>query len=136
MKLPFTTGSSEVDNSHWCVIPILRARIGQYRALGSVNGPPEADVHRMRQHQDTSIRGREGMLTMAIASEQQHALPRGSRMGSLLCVAGLATLRDTTRTVGLLLPPAHRATANLSTMLFVLSKNMWCPTLKPDLTAI
>ena len=56
-------------------------------------------------------------------------------MGSFLCVAGFATLRVTTRTVGLLLAPA-RVSGALSTVLFVLSKNMWCPTLKPDLTAI
>jgi hypothetical protein len=48
-----------------------------------------------------------------------------------MCVSGYATLRFATRMITLLLVPAHRATAGLTTLLFVLSKNMWCPTLKP-----
>lgn len=57
------------------------------------------------------------------------------QMSTFLCVAGYTALRVTTRTIGLLLTPA-RVTGGLTTLLFVLSKNMWCPTLKPDLTAI
>lgn len=56
-------------------------------------------------------------------------------MRPFLCVAGYTTLRVTTRAIGLLLAPA-RASGSLTTLLFVLSKNMWCPTRKPDLTAI
>jgi hypothetical protein len=58
------------------------------------------------------------------------------QLGRFLCVASYSALRVTTRTIGLLLTPAHRATAGLTTLLFVLSKNMWCPKLKQDLTAI
>jgi len=46
-----------------------------------------------------------------------------------LCVVGYATVRVTTRTIALLLPPG-RATAGLTALLFVLSKNMWCPRLE------
>lgn len=46
-------------------------------------------------------------------------------MGRYLCVAGYTTLRVTTRTIGLLLAPA-RVSGALTTLLFVLSKNMWC----------
>ena len=52
-------------------------------------------------------------------------------MRNFLCVAGYTTLRFATRVIALLLAPADRATAGLTTLLFVLSKNMWCPTLKP-----
>jgi hypothetical protein len=51
---------------------------------------------------------------------------------TFVCVAGYATLRFATRMIALLLAPADRATAGLTTLLFVLSKNMWCPTLKSD----
>ena len=46
--------------------------------------------------------------------------------GTFLCVASYTALRVTTRTIGLLLAPA-RVTGGLTTLLFVLSKNMWCP---------
>ena len=59
-----------------------------------------------------------------------------NQMGGFVCVASYTALRVTTRTIGLLLAPADRATAGLTTLLFVLSKNMWCPTLKPDLRPI
>ena len=48
-----------------------------------------------------------------------------SHMGRFLCAAGYSALRVTTRTIGLLLAPAYRATAGLTTLLFVLSKNMF-----------
>jgi len=53
-------------------------------------------------------------------------------MRTFLCVVSYTTLRFATRMFALLLAPADRATAGLTTLLFVLSKNMWCPTLKPD----
>jgi hypothetical protein len=49
------------------------------------------------------------------------------QLGRILCVASYTALRVTTRTIGLLLVPAHRATVGLTTLLFVWSKNMWCP---------
>jgi hypothetical protein len=52
------------------------------------------------------------------------------------CVASYTTLRVTTRMIALLLAPASNATAGLTTLLFVLSKNMWCPKLEQRLTAI
>jgi hypothetical protein len=55
--------------------------------------------------------------------------------GSFLCVAGYATLRVTTRTITMLLAPA-RVTAGLTTLLFVLSKNMWCAEQKQDFRQI
>jgi hypothetical protein len=57
-------------------------------------------------------------------------------MRSFLCVAGYTTLRFATRMIALLLAPADRATAGLTTLLYVLSKNMWCPTLKRDFRSI
>jgi hypothetical protein len=47
-------------------------------------------------------------------------------MRTYLCVASYTTLRVTTRTIGLLLAPV-RVSGALTTLLFVLSKNMWCP---------
>jgi hypothetical protein len=47
-----------------------------------------------------------------------------------ICVAGYASLRLATRLIALLLAPASRATEGLATLLFVLSTNLWCPTLK------
>lgn len=65
------------------------------------------------------------------------ALPSFSHpLRTLLCVAGYASLRITTRMISLLLAPACHVTSGLTTLLFVLSKNLWCPTLKPRLTAI
>jgi hypothetical protein len=58
-----------------------------------------------------------------------------NRMGSFLCVAGYTALRVTTRTIGLLLAPA-RASGALTTLLFVLSKNMWCPKQRQDFQQI
>ncbi len=55
---------------------------------------------------------------------------------TFLCVASYTTLRLATRTISLLLTPADGATAGLTTLLFVLSKNMWCPTVQPDFRTI
>jgi len=52
-------------------------------------------------------------------------------MGGFLCVASYTALRVTTRTIGLLLAPA-RVSGALTTLLFILSKNMWCPKHKLD----
>jgi hypothetical protein len=52
-------------------------------------------------------------------------------MRTFLCVASYTTLRVTTRTIGLLLTPA-RVTGGLTTLLFVLSKNLWCARQKQD----
>ena len=60
------------------------------------------------------------------------AVPSTQNPMRTLCVASYSTLRFATRVIALLLAPADRATAGLTTLLFVLSKNMWCPTLKPD----
>ena len=49
-----------------------------------------------------------------------------SQPGSFLCVASYTTLRVTTRTIGLVLVPV-RVSGALTTLLFVWSKNMWCP---------
>jgi len=57
-------------------------------------------------------------------------------MRTFVCVAGYTALRVTTRTIGLLLAPAYRATAGLTTLLFVLSKNMWCPMQKQELQQV
>jgi hypothetical protein len=57
-------------------------------------------------------------------------------MRTFLCVAGYTTLRFATRVIALLLAPADRATAGLTTLLFVLSRNMWCPTVKPGFRPI
>lgn len=57
-------------------------------------------------------------------------------MRAFLCVAGYAALRVTTRMTVLLLAPAYRATAGITALLFVLSKNMWCPEQKRRLTPI
>jgi hypothetical protein len=58
------------------------------------------------------------------------------QMGTFLCVASYTTLRLTTRTIALLLAPADNATAGLTTLLFVLSKNMWCARQKQDFQQI
>ena len=50
---------------------------------------------------------------------------------TFLCAAGYAALRVTTRTLALLLAPA-RVSGGLTTLLFVLSKNMWCARQKQD----
>src|ERR1700722_6309088 len=57
-------------------------------------------------------------------------------MRTCFCVAGYTTLRFATRALVLLLAPVFHATAGLTTLLFVLSKNLWCPMLKPDFRSI
>src|ERR1700722_2091537 len=57
------------------------------------------------------------------------------QMGRFLCVASYTALRVTTRTIGLLLDPP-RVSGALTTLLFVLSKNMWCPKHKLDFQQI
>jgi hypothetical protein len=64
------------------------------------------------------------------------ALPSFShQMRRYLCVATYSTLRVTTRMITLLLAPAGRVGSGLTTLLFVLSTNMWCPNLKHGLSA-
>jgi hypothetical protein len=58
-----------------------------------------------------------------------------NQMGSFPCVARYTALRVATRTIGLLLAPV-RVSGGLTTLLFVLSKNMWCPRQEQGLTAI
>lgn len=57
------------------------------------------------------------------------------KMGTFVCVVGYTALRVTTRTVALLLAPPREAWG-LTTLLFVLSRNMWCGRRKHGLTAI
>jgi hypothetical protein len=57
------------------------------------------------------------------------------QMGTFLCVASYTTLRVMTRTIGLLLAPA-RVTGSLTTLLLILSKNMWCARQKQDFQQI
>ena len=78
------------------------------------------------------------LMIFFIAIQLRYLLPAvppfQQPMPTFLCVAGYTTLRFAARMIALLLAPADRATAGLTTLLFILSKNMWCPTLKPDST--
>jgi hypothetical protein len=80
------------------------------------------------------------LMIFFIVIQLRHLLPvipsYRSQIGGLLCVASYTALRVTTRAIGLLLVPANRATAGLTTLLFVLSKNMWCPKQKQDFQPI
>jgi hypothetical protein len=81
------------------------------------------------------------LMIFFIAIQLRYLLPAAvpsiqHPMRTFLCVASYTTLRFATRVIALLLAPADRATAGLTTLLFVLSKNMWCPTLKPDFRPI
>ena len=80
------------------------------------------------------------LMIFFIAIQLRYSLPAvpsiHQPMRTLVCVASYTTLRFATRMIALLLAPADRATAGLTTLLFVLSKNMWCPTLKPDFRPI
>ena len=71
------------------------------------------------------------LMIFLLAMQLRYLLPAvpsfRRQMPTFLCVAGYATLRIATRTMALLLAPANRVTAGLTTLLFVLSKNMWCP---------
>jgi hypothetical protein len=75
------------------------------------------------------------LMVFLIAMQLWYLLPAVASiqhpMRTFLCVASYATLRFATRMIALLLAPADRATAGLTTLLFVLSKNLWCPTRKP-----
>jgi hypothetical protein len=57
------------------------------------------------------------------------------QMRTFVCVASYTALRVTTRTIALLLAPA-RVSGGLTTLLFVLSKNMWCPEQKQGLQQV
>ena|SRR5882757_5207143 len=80
------------------------------------------------------------LMIFLIAMQLRYSLPAvpsfPHQMRTFLCVAGYTTLRVTTRMIALLLAPASSVTAGLTTLLFVLSKNMWCPKLEQGLTAI
>jgi hypothetical protein len=80
------------------------------------------------------------LMILLIAIQLRYLLPAvlltQHPMRTFLCVAGYTTLRFATRTIALLLAPADRATAGLTTLLFVLSKNMWCPVRKADFRPI
>jgi hypothetical protein len=56
-------------------------------------------------------------------------------MRTFLCVAGYGILRVTSRSTALLLAPA-RVSGGLATLLFVLSKNMWCARRKQELQQV
>lgn len=79
------------------------------------------------------------LMIFFFAIQLRYLLPAVSsfphQMRTFLCVTSYTTLRVTTRMIALLLAPAGRVTAGLTTLLFVLSKNMWCPKLKQGLTA-
>jgi hypothetical protein len=76
------------------------------------------------------------LMILLIAIQLRYLLPAvlsiRHPMRTFLCVAGYTTLRFATRMIALLLAPADRATAGLTTLLYVLSNNMWCPILKSD----
>ena len=75
------------------------------------------------------------LMIFFLAIQLRHLLPAIpstlNQMGRFLCVGGYTALRVTTRTIGLLLAPA-RVSGGLTTLLFVLSKNMRCPRPKQD----
>jgi hypothetical protein len=75
------------------------------------------------------------LMILLIAIQLRNLLPAlfslRHPMHASWCVAGYATLRVATRMLALLLAPADRATVGVTTLLFVLSMNMWCPSLKP-----
>jgi hypothetical protein len=79
------------------------------------------------------------LMIFFIVIQLRHLLPAmlayRSPMGGFLCVAGYTALRVATRTIGLLLAPV-RVSGGLTTLLFVLSKNMWCPRQKHELQRV
>jgi hypothetical protein len=79
------------------------------------------------------------LMIFFIAIQLRHLLPAVRSypypMRTFLCVAGYTALRVTTRTIGLILAPV-RVSGALTTLLFVLSKNMWCPKTKQGLRPI
>ena len=70
------------------------------------------------------------LMIFFILIQLRHLLPAlpsyRLQLGRFLCVAGYSALRVATRGIGLLLAPV-RVSGALTTLLFVLSKNMWCP---------
>jgi hypothetical protein len=77
------------------------------------------------------------LMMFFIALQLRHLLPvvPSYQMGRLVCVASYTALRLTTRAIGLLLVPV-RVSGALTTLLFVLSKNMWCPKQKRELRQV
>jgi len=79
------------------------------------------------------------LMIFFIVIQLRHLLPAIRSfpypMRTFVCVAGYTALRVTTRTIGLLLAPA-RVSGALTTLLFVLSKNMWCPNQKQQLQQV
>jgi hypothetical protein len=79
------------------------------------------------------------LMIFFIAMQLRYSLPAIpsylNPMRAFLCVAGFGALRITTRTIGLLLAPA-RVSGGLTTLLFILSKNMWCAERAQDLQQI
>jgi hypothetical protein len=79
------------------------------------------------------------LMILLIAIQLRHllvAVPTFQQaMRTFLCVASYTALRFATRLIALLLAPADRATRGLTILLFVLSRNMWCPRLKRGLRA-
>lgn len=80
------------------------------------------------------------LLIFFIAIQLRYLLPAvpsfPHQMRTFLCVASYTTLRVTTRMIALFLAPVGRGTAGQTTLLFVLSKSMWCPKPKQGLTLI
>ena len=80
------------------------------------------------------------LMIFFIMIQLRHLLPAipssSNQMRSFVCVAGFAALRVTTRTIGLLLAPVDRAATGFTTLLFVLSKNMWCPKQRQELQQV
>jgi hypothetical protein len=79
------------------------------------------------------------LMIFFIAIQLRYLLPaipsKPYPMDSFLCAAGYSALRVSTRTIGLLLAPA-RVSGALTTLLFVLSKNMWCPKQKQEFQGV
>ena len=75
------------------------------------------------------------LMIFVIVIQLRYLLPAmlsyRSQMDGFLCVAGYTALRVTTRTIGLVLVPV-RVSGGLTTLLFVWSKNMWCPKQRQD----
>jgi hypothetical protein len=73
------------------------------------------------------------LMIFFIAIQLRHLLPSIPlilhQIRTFLCVVSFATIRVMIRMIALLLAPS-RITFGLTTLLFVLSPNMWCPS--PD----
>ena|ERR1700676_1954229 len=79
------------------------------------------------------------LMVFFLAIQLRHLLPAipsyPYQISTFVCVAGYTAVRVTTRTIGLLLAPA-RVSGALATLLFVLSKNMWCSRQKHELQQV